>query len=194
MRQTRSRSIRKTMAALGAVALLSGVATAAAAAPPVDPDVTLNTPTASCDEANRVTVTASVESNVDLTSFRMWVTRWEDVTVAVPEEFNGFGQVEDWGADFWTSGRKGSAVPTQHTLATSDRTTWSHHGWKESGYVDSSDLFVVSVSAYAAGKGNASGTGVWDDWVIDCSTLAAPVVALFTSPWDAPWSIEQGDL
>ncbi len=32
------------MAALGAVALLSGVATAAAAAPPVDPDVTLNTP------------------------------------------------------------------------------------------------------------------------------------------------------
>ncbi len=144
--------------------------------------------------ANRVTVTASVKSNVDLTSFGMRVSRWEDVTVAVPDEFDRFDQVEDWFVDFWTSGRKGQVIPTSHTLITDDRRTWSHHGRMESGYVDSSDFFVVSVNAYAAGKGNAEGKGVWDDWVIDCSTLAAPVVALFTSPWNAPWLSEQGDL
>lgn len=135
-----------------------------------------------------------MKSNVDLTSFGMRVSRWEDVTVAVPDEFNGLGQMEDWFVDFWTSGRKGQVIPTSHTLITDDRKTRSHHGWKESGYLESSDLFVVSVSAYAAGKVNAEGTGVWDDWVIDCSTLTAPVVALFTSPWDTPWLSEQGEL
>lgn len=201
MRQIKRKRNRKTMVVLGSVALLLGAVNTAAAAPPTEPVIiTLNEPVAACEGLagvpvrNEVTVTASVDSNVELTGFNVRVSRWEHVTVASPDDFDGLGQVEDWNADFWNRGRKGQAIPTSHTLTTNDKTTWSYHGWKTSGYSDTSDLFVVSVNAYAAGKGNTEGTGKWDSWVIDCLDLDNPSVEPFISPWDAPWESEQGDL
>lgn len=189
--------MRRSMAVLGAVALLLGVVSAAAAAAPVEPVVTLNTPSAICDalNLNEVTVTASVDTNVDLSGFGMWVSRWEDVTFAERDDFDRLDVVEHWSADFWSSGR-GSEVPTEHTLMTTDANTWNRHGWmvESEAYIDNSDLFVITVSAYASGKGNVESVSVWDEWVIDCSDANDVTVDPFTSPWDAEWATEIGDL
>lgn len=199
MRRSRSRRNREMMVVLGSLTLLLGVVNTAAAAPPTvePPNLALKTPVAFCDGPDEVTVTASlVDEDVELTGFSMWVARWEYVDIAVPDDFNGLGQVENWSADFWTSERKGQPTPTSHTLTTGNSATWHWHSWREEGHTDASDLFVVSVNAYVAGKGNTEGRAEWDSWVIDCTERYGKeaVVGPFVSQWDAPWKSEQGEL
>jgi hypothetical protein len=200
MRQTRIRPIRNTMVALGAVLLVPTAATVAAAAKPTAPEVKWNDLTEGdvvcSSESSNLTVTASVNEDAELSDFYISVRRFETVSVAEPEGFNGPNVVEYWTASFWNNGRKGPTIPTRHTLETGNRGTWSFHRVMDpmaGQYANDMDLFVVHLNAYARGSGNAGGSSDWADWAVDCS-VTPPLVTVYVAPWDAVWFEEQGDL
>lgn len=181
--------MRTTMAVLGAFLLFTIMTSTVSAAPPADPVLTLNTPVVGCDAPNELTVTASVETNADLAHLTIMLYRWEDVTAPEPDRFDRFDLVEDWHAEL-QGGRSGPVASTLR-LVTTDPTTWYLHGWLDTAdYNDSSDIFVVQVSASTDGKGKAIRVFVSDEWMIDCAN-PTPVVRSFTSPW-IPFSTENG--
>lgn len=192
MRPTWSWPTRRTMVVLGALILLLGTMSSASAAKPSEAEVTVDITAATCDGPNEVSVTAVATTNVDLNSFDVSVARWETVTSASPNDFNGLGQVEHWSANFYRSG-KASSIPTSHTLTTHNSGTWHGSSLRLGGFEESHDLFVISAGAVGAGKGNAGRSGEWVEWVLDCSTGAADLVP-YISMWEGAWEETPGDL
>jgi hypothetical protein len=182
--------MRRIMAAVGAVALLTGVASAAAAAPPVNAEIAVQVDGVRCLGNGDVEVTGSATSDVDLTWFNVGVWRWELVTASSVADFHRFDGVEHWGADFHQRKRE-PAIPAEFTLITTDDIfgTWEHHAEMDPNFYDpghlGSEYFVVSVGAGVSGKRNTEGTSVWEEWVVDCNDLKDP--ALFISPMDVEW-------
>jgi hypothetical protein len=187
------------MVALGAVLLVLTAATVAAAAKPTAPAVTLNDLEADdvvCSSESILTVTASVDTDAELSHFDIGVRRFETVLVTFPDILDGPNVVESWSVGFWNSGRKGPTIPKEWTLDTGNRETWSFHremAPMEGQYEDDLYLFVVHLNAGGRGSGSTPGMSDWADWAVDCS-VTPPLVTAYVGPWDAVWFEEQGDL
>jgi hypothetical protein len=149
-----------------------------------------------CSSESNLTVTASVDTEAELSHFDIGVRRFETVLVTFPDILDGPDVVERWSVGFWNSGRKGPTIPRIYTLETGSRATWSFHREmvnNASQYTDNMNLFVVHLNAGAQGSGNTPGMSDWADWAVDCSG-ETPVVTAYVAPWDADWFEEQGDL
>ena len=149
-----------------------------------------------CSSANNLTVTASVDTDAELSHFDIGVRRFESVVVGEPAILDGPNVVERWRADFWNNGRKGPTILPFHTLDTGNSETWSSHSYMENDkkqYEDDLDLFVVHLNAGARGSGNTPGMSDWADWAVDCSG-ETPVVTAYVAPWDTSWTEVRGDL
>jgi hypothetical protein len=80
-----------------------------------------------CSSESNLTVTASVDTEAELSHFDIGVRRFESVVVGEPVILDGPNVVESWGVGFWNSSRKGPTIPKEWTLDTGNRETWSFH-------------------------------------------------------------------